>query len=107
MKVQARQQRAERIEIPELQARSILTETRGFTGVTVPGTGFHYSLNPYRGCAFNCSYCYAPAFVFDENARANWVLMSRCLPRPHCCRSRLPWFNQTRLESTRVPFYLL
>jgi DNA repair photolyase len=38
----------------------------------VPDTGFHYSLNPYRGCAFNCSYCYAPAFVFDEQARQDW-----------------------------------
>lgn len=60
------------IDITEIQARTILTETRGFTSVDVPGTGFHYSLNPYRGCAFNCSYCYAPAFVFDDAARKNW-----------------------------------
>ena len=60
------------IEIVEVDARSILTETRGFTSVEVPGTGFHYSLNPYRGCAFNCSYCYAPSFVFDEAARSAW-----------------------------------
>lgn len=61
-----------RIRIDQVEARTILTETRGFTSVDVPGTGFHYSLNPYRGCAFNCSYCYAPAFVFDEDARRNW-----------------------------------
>ena len=61
-----------RIEISEVQARAILTETRGFTSVAIPGTGFHYSLNPYRGCAFNCTYCYAPAFVFDEDDRAAW-----------------------------------
>ncbi len=60
------------IEVTHLDARSILTETKGFTSVAVPGTGFHYSLNPYRGCAFNCSYCYAPAFVFDDDARENW-----------------------------------
>src|SRR3712207_3811409 len=60
------------IEVTEVEARSILTETRGFTSAEVPGTGFHYSLNPYRGCAFNCSYCYAPAFVFDDDARTNW-----------------------------------
>ena len=61
-----------RIQVSEIEARSILTETRGFTSVEVPGTGFHYSLNPYRGCAFNCSYCYAPAFVFDDDDRAAW-----------------------------------
>ena len=60
------------LKVTELDARSILTETRGFTSVTVPGTGFHYSLNPYRGCTFNCSYCYAPSFVFDDDARQNW-----------------------------------
>lgn len=60
------------IQVHDIEARSILTETAGFTSVEVPGTGFHYSLNPYRGCAFNCSYCYAPAFVFDDVARRNW-----------------------------------
>ncbi len=47
----------QRLQISEIEAAAILTETRGFTSVKVPGTGFHYSLNPYRGCAFNCSYC--------------------------------------------------
>jgi DNA repair photolyase len=60
------------IQVSNIEARSILTETRGFTSVAVPGTGFHYSLNPYHGCASNCSYCYAPAFVFDDEARRNW-----------------------------------
>lgn len=66
------QQPAGRVQVQEVTARSILTETRGFTSVEVPDTGYHYSLNPYRGCSFNCSYCYAPAFVFDEEARRSW-----------------------------------
>jgi DNA repair photolyase len=60
------------IQITDIEARSILTATRGFTSVEQPGSGFDYSLNPYRGCAFNCSYCYAPAFVFDAAARQSW-----------------------------------
>ena len=38
-----------RIQVSEVEARSILTETRGFTSVEAPGTGFDYSLNPYTG----------------------------------------------------------
>jgi DNA repair photolyase len=35
------------------QSRSIVTENRS------PDIPFRYSLNPYRGCAHACSYCYA------------------------------------------------
>lgn len=41
-----------------------------------PGRGrsawFDYSLNPYRGCSFGCSYCFATYFVDDDEKRANW-----------------------------------
>lgn len=66
------QPRAGRMEISEVTARSILTETRDLRSGDGGTDGFHYSLNPYRGCAFDCSYCYAPAFSFDETARRNW-----------------------------------
>lgn len=33
---------------------------------------FDYSLNPYVGCQFACSYCYAAFFVPDEQKQADW-----------------------------------
>jgi len=34
--------------------------------------GCDYTLNPYVGCGFACSYCYAAFFVADEQKRADW-----------------------------------
>jgi DNA repair photolyase len=41
-----------------------------------PTSGFmdtyDYSLNPYSGCAFGCTYCYAAFFARDNEQRENW-----------------------------------
>ena len=45
----------------------------------MPANGFmacyDYTLNPYRGCAFGCQYCYAAAFIKKDTApfgKADW-----------------------------------
>jgi len=48
------------------QAASILNKTSGFM------EGYDFSLNPYSGCGFGCSYCYAAFFARDNDLRANW-----------------------------------
>lgn len=54
------------LAVAEVEARSILTKTGGFLD------SFDYSLNPYRGCAFGCGYCYAASWVYDAGERERW-----------------------------------
>lgn len=55
--------------ITEIEIRSAITEQqRGSRGT--PG---EYTINPYRGCSFGCSYCYASKFVYeDATKKAEW-----------------------------------
>lgn len=34
--------------------------------------GYDYSINPYSGCAFGCTYCYAAFFARDNEQKENW-----------------------------------
>jgi DNA repair photolyase len=48
------------------QASSILTATSGFM------KDYDYSINPYSGCSFGCTYCYAAFFSRDKEKMDNW-----------------------------------
>ena len=54
--------------ITKIEVRSALTQQRGGGGIPSD-----FSINPYRGCLFGCTYCYASKFVHDDpGKRAAW-----------------------------------
>ena len=55
-----------RAEVRYADATAILTRPSGRLA------GLDFALNPYQGCTFACSYCYAAFFVADEADREAW-----------------------------------
>ena len=47
-------------------ASSILTKATGFM------EDYDFTLNPYSGCSFGCTYCYAAFFSRDKDKMDNW-----------------------------------
>jgi DNA repair photolyase len=51
-----------------INARSIFSPATGF----IRRGGFDWSCNPYVGCTFGCSYCYAMFLPQNRRPRADW-----------------------------------
>ncbi|BAY76240.1 radical SAM domain-containing protein [Nostoc linckia NIES-25] len=47
-------------------AKTLLTKATGFIAA------YDFTLNPYRGCQYGCSYCYAAAFSPNTKMRLDW-----------------------------------
>ena len=57
-----------RVEVSSKPAREILTRATGFMAE------YDFTLNPYSGCAFGCTYCYAAFFSHSAQRRDTWGL---------------------------------
>ena len=65
-KYETRPDRIGETALSYIKAREILTKATGFMDA------YDFTLNPYSGCSFGCTYCYAAFFSRDIEKRDNW-----------------------------------
>jgi len=53
-------------KVSYIKTRDILTRASGFMDA------YDYTLNPYSGCSFGCTYCYAAFFATSVDERNQW-----------------------------------
>lgn len=54
------------VDVEYRDASSILTKATGFMA------DYDFTLNPYSGCGFGCTYCYAAFFTRDRERQDTW-----------------------------------
>jgi len=59
------------MKIMEISCKSALSKS---------GLGYDYALNPYRGCAHACTYCYAPDILRETRPWGQFVDIKRTIP---------------------------
>ncbi len=65
-KLPARPRKSGQARVGYARTADILTKATGFVGE------YDFTLNPYSGCTFGCTYCYAAFFSRKSEERDNW-----------------------------------